>query len=273
MMKVVVYEPDYDPLHRRLLRALARGIPGAVVRDARAYEPCDVAVIFGLKKNSFPKSWAKGEIVRQHAGRPVLVLERGYVRRDEYWSLGWNGINGRADHVNEDAPSDRWAALGVELRPWHGGDYFLVAGQVPWDVSVQHTDHRAWCRQTVAVLAGAGVEVRFRPHPLAVKRGADYGVPDRFLRPDAPLERAAAVVTFNSNLGVDATLAGTPVSATDEGSMARAVALPSALAVLNGAAAWRPDRTRWAAELAYAQWTEAELASGAAWERVGRRVA
>ena len=272
-MKVRIFEPDYDAHHRRLLRALAEGIPGAEVGPVTEYRDCDVAVIFGLVKRSYQPTWSKGEIIRRHRG-PVLVLERGYVRREHYWSLGWGGINGRADFCNRGMPGDRWAKLGVELKPWKiGGDYVLVCGQVPWDTSVQFNDHMAWLTETFAALRREGRPVRFRPHPRVADR-VRYPVPDYVPVDVGPLHEALAgashVVTFNSNIGVDATLDGVPTYAADEGAMVWG-ASHGTLAGLFGdiRVAWRET---WAYDIAYAQWTEDELRSGEAWKHVRRGI-
>lgn len=266
-MKVCIFEPWYDPSHQKLLRALSEGIPGSKVCDVRKYEPCDVAVIFGLVKRSYANTQTKAEIIRKHRG-PVLVMERGYVRREDYWSLGWGGINGRADFRNQGMPDDRWKALGVPLKPWADRDGpVLVCGQVPWDVTVQDTDHKAWCRETVAHVRSKGFEVRFRPHPYALQRGADYGVDKglisrRSLAED--LGAARACVTYSSNAGVEAVVAGIPTYAADIGSMALAHRdLDELLTVPT-----RPDRTQWAADIAYAQWTVDEFRSGEAWAHI-----
>lgn len=261
-MKVHVFEPWYDPGHQKLLRALAEGIPGAKVCDVRQYEPCDVAVIFGMVKASYARTQTKAQIIRKHKG-PLLVMERGYVRRDEYYSLGFGGINGWADHCNSGMSDDRWKALGVDLKPWRsGGDYVVVCGQVPWDVSVQDTDHRAWCQDTVEMLRRRGYEVRFRPHPMTVTRGVDYGVTPH---PKAEIDQARFAVTWNSNSAVDAAVAGVPVVAMNRGSMAWDVAGHDLDAFPP-----KPDRTQWAADLAYAQWNIGEFRSGAAWAHISR---
>jgi hypothetical protein len=70
------------------------------------------------------------------------------------------------------------------------------------------------------------------------------------------LARAAVVVTWNSNTGVDALLAGKPVVALGEGAMAA----PLAARELGGRC--DPDREAWAHALAWKQWTLDEIRSG-----------
>ena len=75
------------------------------------------------------------------------------------------------------------------------------------------------------------------------------------------------VVTLNSNSGVDAALAGVPVIAFDEGSMAWPVAGHKPQDAIHPP---RPDRLRWAAELAWCQWTDREFETGECWEHLRR---
>jgi hypothetical protein len=107
--------------------------------------------------------------------------------------------------------------------------------------------------------------VKFRPHPKAIEKGfrhAPIGTqPCAGTLGDA-LDRAAVAVTWNSNAGVDAVLAGVPLVTMDDGSMAREVSSHRI-----GALA-RPDRTAWAHRLAWKQWTIAEIMSGAALEHL-----
>lgn len=265
MTRVCVFEPDWDPVHQEVLRAFAKGCD-AKVCDLRHYEPCDVAVIFGLVKQSFAKSHLKAHIIRAHKG-PLLVLERGWLNREHYWSAGYDGINGAADFRNADVPGDRWRKLGIDLAPWRdGGDYALVCGQVPWDVTVQDQDHKRWCRETVRKLRKAGHEVRFRPHPYAVSKGVDYRVPTNLVSRNASLAQDLAgamfCATWNSTAGVEAAVAGVPVVVSGFHSMADPVASRGFRQLV------RPDRTQWAHGLAYGQWTLEEFRAGRAWRHL-----
>lgn len=271
MVKVVVYENR--PF--KALDALVEGIPGVVKRPATEWEPCDVAVIFGTYKPADPSTGPKGEVIartRQYGGR-VLICERGYVRRDKYLALGWDGINGRADFCNADVPDDRWKALEIKLRYWkRRRGPVLLCGQVPWDASVQHHDHIAWCRKTAETLRHRGLYVMFRPHPVALNKGGAFGIActvsrKKFLKND--LDRTSAVVTFNSNSAVDAVIKGIPTIAMDEGSMAWDVTGHSLADLI---APPMPDRREWAARIAYAQWTLEELADGTAWRHISAGV-
>jgi hypothetical protein len=81
------------------------------------------------------------------------------------------------------------------------------------------------------------------------------------------LAGAAFAVTWNSNSGVDAAMAGVPVVAMDEGSMAWPVAAHDL-----GAVPRLPERRPWAAQLAWCQWRPEEIADGTAWEALSGAV-
>lgn len=238
------------------------------VSHVSVYQPCDIAVVFGVHKRAVPASYARGRIIARHRGlgKPMIVVEKGFVRRDEYYHVGWNGLNGRADFCNEDMPDDRWRALGVKLELHRTsarvGIDVVVCGQVPWDASVQDLDHVEWCRSTVSELVETRPNNRviFKPHPnmgeetfgiVDAPTVSDYHVtPDVF-----------CVVTHNSNAGVEAVIAGIPTVACDLGSMAWPVVSHGITPLLQ----WYPTyeaREQWAANLAYAQWTLDEIAEG-----------
>lgn len=257
-MKVHVYVPWYNEDHRRILSALAEGIPGSLVRDVRDYVPADASVVFGGAKRSFIKSMTKEVIATRTIadGGRMLYVEEGFVRRGEYYSIGWDSINGRAEFYNERSPPDRWQRLGVKLQKRRRDrEAYLVCGQVPWDVNVQDTDHGLWCRTMFAEMQRLGFDTKFRPHPRMINDPkARYGISHEHwdTRPLAEcLRDYSHVVTYNSNIGVDAVIAGCETMAADKGSMV-----------------WGIDmlgRQQWAANLAWAQWTLDEMRQGLPW--------
>jgi hypothetical protein len=238
------------------------------------YKPSEVAVIMGVYKKRVPISYPRGNVFRQQRSKnlDVVVLETGYINRGDgvnhHYAAGLNGLNGRADFKNEGMPSDRAEKLKVELKPYRQGRYVLLCGQVPWDASVQDSDHQIWLQASLERLRSyTEREVVFRPHPLARKAYGplDCPVSNRSLQED--LADAHAVVTFNSNTGVDAALAGVPVFAMDHGSMCWAIANKSLIAI---DVPNKPDRSHWLNDLAYCQWTPAEMSNGDAWRHLLR---
>ncbi len=275
-MRVGVYYPENDAYHSAALLAFHDGVR-AVGADELVFDTVegfaddvDVAVVFGTRKKAVPYSEHRGKIIRAmtSSGKRAVIIERGYVDRDDHYAVGYDGLNGRADFCNAGARDDRWLKLGRALQPWKKprGKTYLVVGQVPWDASVQHIDFVAWCSNVVAVIQNLDPrsEIVFRPHPLALEKTPYILGTERSEGPlEHDLEHADIVVTFNSNVGVDAAIAGVPVVALDAGSMIWGRAPDR----LDAETLWW-DRKQWANEIAYAQWTLDEMSWGAAWKHL-----
>lgn len=198
--------------------------------------------------------WGRAKAVRQ----PVLVMERGYLgdRLKVWTSLGWNGLNGRARWNKPGDDGERFRLhFGHLIGDWTERDgYALLIGQVEGDQSIAHVNIHAWYMQAGEALKMRGFDVKFRPHP--------NGNPGRPIEED--FAGTGCVVTFNSNAGVLAALAGIPVIACDIGSMAWPIAAHGLEVDLI-----RPDRCEWLSGLAWKQWTREEIACGLAWDHVG----
>lgn len=253
-------------------QAFATGLRrhGWAVEISERPRPVDLMAVWGVRRQLD----IAGQVAR---GGQVVVLERGYLGDRFAWtsvSLG-GGLNGRAEFRGlSDDPARFEAHFGGLMKPWSRRTGFaLLLGQVPGDMSLQAVrgDLSGWYARTAAQLAAAGWEVAFRPHPQAVARGLGKGPPDVPVIGGSlaqALAGAGLAVTFNSNAGVEAVLAGVPTLAADIGSMAWPVASHG---VEEGQR--RPPREAWAARLAWCQWTHAEIESGACWARIGEEEA
>lgn len=206
--------------------------------------------------------WRHGEIYRKQ-GKDVIIMERGYLGDRFHWtSLAWNGLNGRATFPEYPADSSRFEKH-FSMQPWkQGGDYVLIAGQVPGDASLQGINLMPWYTDAARKAREAyGLPVLFRPHPQVAARGykqkPGHTEPSTGTLAEA-LAGAAVVITWNSNTGVDSVLAGVPTVTGDEGSMAREVTGHEIGEMV------RPDREAWAHRLAWRQWTMDEIVSGEA---------
>lgn len=211
--------------------------------------------------------WRVGERYRA-AGHDVLVMERGHVGdRRAFTSCGWNGLGRRGRYVAAMDGGGRWRRhWGRLTQPWrHDTAYALVLGQCAGDAALDRLTGGldAWAEQTAAGLVEKGWDVVYRPHPLA-----DSG----FCPPSATRSRmtltddlagAGLVVSWNSTASVESVLAGVPTVTFDEGAMAWPVTSHDLGEIT------RPDRHQWCADLAWAQFSLEELASGFAWEMVG----
>jgi hypothetical protein len=213
---------------------------------------------------------------QKKAGARYMVMERAYVGDRFKWiSLGYDGLNGHADFVNKNMPPYRWEKhFGDEwLKPWRAegeGKYYLLVGQVSRDAAVRHIPIQEWLSSMSYACKKLKKEVMFRPHPEDVKKHRVKSVSmtktskRRTLAED--LSEAEACLTYNSNTGTEAVLAGVPVLAENKGSMVYDLAIHDL-----GQPFKRPDRTQWAHNIAYAQWLREEIEKGDAWDHLKRK--
>lgn len=210
--------------------------------------------------------WRLGKRLRE-AGADVLVMERGYLGDRFTWtSIAWNGLNGHARFpATPDDGGERFRKyFGNLMKPWQeGGHYVLLLGQVPGDASLKGRDLRPWYAECARRAAKRfGLPVMFRPHPLAHRRGGEFMIPDTKMQRGSLAEGlagAAVAIGYNSNSMVESVLAGVPTICIDRGSMAFDMCSHDIDAPLV-----RPDRERWAHDLAWKQWSIQEIRSGAA---------
>lgn len=211
--------------------------------------------------------WRRGSAFRER-GFNVLVMERGYVADRFVWtSLGWNGLNGRATWPDNSNPS-RWERYFSHLlEPWcdlvSPQRYALLLGQVPSDAACRGVAMESWLATTAEKLKMQGRRVLFRPHPKAPFMRIPGVAASTCASLIEDFSISGLAVTWNSNSGVDAVLAGVPTVACDPGSMAWDVAAHSIDEKLP-----MPDRRPWAHRLAWRQWLREEIAAGLAWPHV-----
>lgn len=202
-----------QPWYRR--EAFECGIQAAgytLVRGEPTGAPGDVLLIWNRYGH-----WAQAADQFEARGGRVIVAENGYLGRggstpkfdvhpagpkpEHYYAISLGGHNGSGETC---APSDeRWAALGVDLKPWREtGEHVLVCPSRSFGTA-QMTMPKDWTARTVAELRRhTRRPIRVREHPL-------NNAPTRPLAED--LDRAWAVVIWASTAGVHALVAGIPV--------------------------------------------------------------
>jgi len=266
-LDIRIYQRSFQPhASKRIqdfLNGLKRhGFKGSWANQAH-YRPSDLAVIWGHR---FPHI-IKGQ---KEYGGDYLVMERGYFKdRMTYCSMGYNGLNGRAEFLAENSPPDRWEKHGTEVKSWKtDGKYILLMGQVSGDQSLQGINIRMWYQEVIEKIKGlTDMPVFFRPHPVARQQetGLDCDGYERGTLAES-LQDAYLAITFNSNTGVDAVINGIPVIAMDKGSMAWNMAQHEITLEQS-----MPDRNQWLYDLGYKQWLPKEIANGDAWEHLKRK--
>jgi hypothetical protein len=197
-------------------------------------------------------------------GGTVVVAENGYLGKDENgqqrYALARHAHNGRGQW--EIGGPERFAELGIELQPWReAGDHILVCPNRSFGMPgmIMPPD---WTNDVVRRLKKLTQrEIRVRPHP-------GNSLPKKPLEDD--LAGAHAVVIWASSAGVHALVAGIPVICEspywickEAGDVIESIERP---------AFWGRGRGRGEVlqELAWAQWTLAEIESGHAFDHLLR---
>ena len=270
-MKICIFYPDNNEEHERCLRAIGKALHNVDYINLRdGYRDCNISITFGIPKKATKRGELVQNIFSQHQGRH-LIIEKGYIKRDEYYSIGWGGLNGRADFMNKDRLPDRWTRLNIKLQGLSQGESVLVCGQVPWDASVQHINYSKWCAETLAKIKRmTNRDIIFRPHPLqkeAIKTSGVTMSTENTLTED--LRRSFCTVAFNSNSGVESILGGVPTFAFDEGSMVFKLANTDLESIDSPYFPTDEERNPWAYNLAYSQWTTNEMSDGLPQKHLG----
>ena len=244
----------------------------------------DVAVIWSVlwqgRMQKYKKIWDR----YRNAGKPVIVIEVGGLRRNLSFKIGINGINRDADFANQNFDNSRWPLFSHELRPWNPtGDLIVICGQ--HDNSEQWKGlprMSQWIEQQINEIRKYTTRpILVRPHPRNVInfdenkfRNVKVRLPKRDFRTyddtdfKATLERTWAVVNHSSNPAMEAVIKGIPVFVS-ESSLCHDVGNVQ-LADINTPA--MPNRHSWADQLAYTEWFEDEIEKGLPWHRIRLRL-
>jgi hypothetical protein len=230
----------------------------------------DVAVAYG---------WAHHHVFEAYeaAGLSYVYWDLGYWnrtpgggkggRRDGHHRLAVNSWD-TVDTMRRGMPSDRFAASGVQLADWRvgkPGDDIIVAGMSNKAAGTHGFKPGEWEAEHVAACeahAAGNYRVVFRPKP-------DRKQPDPSVPPiGEALKRAALVVSHHSNVSVDALIAGVPSwCRKGVGKLWTYENLDAAVGLLAPAPS-PAERAAFLSDVAYAQWTPAEMRSGEAWAHI-----
>ena len=264
---------------------------------------CKVSVCVGGSKAKMAKFKGKhGEIIgrmmehQQISGNRHVVVESGYIHnRENYWSVGWDGLNGRANFCNKNMDDSRIKKWGINLTPWKNNSegFVLFCLQIPWDAAIYHADYPKYIKATVGkILSSTNRDIVLREHPLINKsklsnsevankyretleeilsngkRRYDsvksvYKSENKDVKSD--FDKSWCVVAFNSNSTVEAAIYGIPSFVADVGSMTWDISSHN-LDIENPI---KPDRYQWLCDLSYAQWNADEIIQGQPFKQLG----
>ncbi len=244
----------------------------------------DVAVIWSVlwrgRMENYKRIWND----YRNAGKPVIVLEVGGLRRNESFKIGINGINRDADFANQNYDDKRWPLFKHTLKPWNStGDIIVICGQ--HDSSEQWKGlprMEQWVGQQIEEIRKYTTRpILVRPHPrntIGFPENKYNNVKVRMPKRDfktyddtdfkATLERTWAVVNHSSNPAMEAVFNGIPVFVS-ESSLCHDVGNIKLCDINNPA---MPNRLGWAQKLAYTEWFKDEIEQGLPWARIKKRL-
>lgn len=271
-MKVTVFYTNGNERSKIIGRALSAGIAKhetgvrlVLSRDYRGPPDSDVAIHYGFADRL-------KLIFDEHriAGRKAIYVDLGYwlrrkrTRFDGYHKIVINSRHPTAYFQDRKHPSDRFNALGITIEPWRSeGRHVLVIGMSGKGALAEGFAPEQWERRTIAKLRAITKRpIVYRPKP---NWPGAKPIPGAVFQKDVPLADALkdchAVVSYHSNVAVEAIVAGVPALTTH--GIASFMGTRNLEQVDNP---YMPDcRAQWAADLAYTQWTIAEMESGAFW--------
>lgn len=240
--------------------------PGA---DHCEWRGCAVALFYGLEGN-LPNifAWFRDR------GRAAVYVDLGYFgRREGGRFAGYHKITVNARHPDAyfqspKHPDDRFSRFGVQVQPWRDtGRHILLAGMSDKGALAEGYLPNEWEELAIAeLLKHSHREIRYRAKPswkwAKPLKGTTWCDPKGNLADD--LEDCWAVVTHHSNVAVDALLAGIPVFCW--GGVAARFGLQNLDAIESPY--FPTGREQWAADIAYTQWSVAEMREGKAWRHL-----
>jgi hypothetical protein len=268
--RVVIY---FNPLNKRskfICESMLEGI--MAVGQKVDYLPCsdfrrvehDVAIFYGLA-NGLRSVFAEYKKQAQ-----AIYIDLGYwgrrkpARFEGYHKFSLNDRHPTAYFQNRAHDPSRFREHGMQIRPWReSGRHIVVVGMSGKGAATEGYAPQQWERETVERLRKLTRRpIIYRPKPNWLHARPIPGtIFQRNVELNDALHNCHAVVCHHSNVAVDALIQGIPAFC-DEG-----IALPMAgtdLAMIEEPP--MPDgREQWAADVAWTQWSRAEMEDGSAW--------
>lgn len=272
-LEVKLFEIDSHHRSKVVVQAMAKGISRVgdrpAIKPAVNYRPDDQVIVFYGLVGALAKA-----IRRQQAvGGTAIYVDLGYWGRRQggRWT-GYHKIAVNSRHPTEyfqRRPHDetRFRRLGVSMMPWKRGRNILIAGMGDKGSLAEGFQPGEWERSAVEQLRKlTDRPIIYRPKPSWLKArtidGTIFSPPRQKI--EEVLADCHAVVTHHSNVAVDGLMDGIPAFCFE------GVAVPMALADLTRIEhpEYPADRQRWANDIAWTQWSIAEMAEGLPWRHL-----
>jgi hypothetical protein len=205
----------------------------------------------------------------RRAGKPVIIIEVGNLKRNATWRICLNHINGLGEFANDtDLDPLRPEKLGVRLLPVNARrrPEILIAAQHQYSLQWQGQQTMSnWVRDTVIkVKEYSNRKIIVRPHPRSPFRvdipGVTLEYPQKIQGSydDFNIDYSFhCVINHNSGPAVQAAINGTPVICDST-----SLAAPISGKISNIENIELPDREEWFLKLCHTEWTVEEISQG-----------
>lgn len=248
--------------------------------QALGYDVCTDGLSSSFNKKDLLVTWTPwesslsqraGDMHKERGGK-WIVLENGYIQTTTtQYAVGLNGFNGWGNHRNDNSPPDRWESLGLEIKPWRTeGEHVLLFAQMGGhDYSLTMPGY--WpddVVQRLSLLTRRPIIYRPKPsRPKYLTRQYKNVTMPPFN--GVPLsnyfENAWVAVVYSSKAAVEALRCGIPALYDGPMSILRTVVERGIDLVENPPL---PERWPFFCDLAYAQWSKEEIATGVPFQRL-----
>lgn len=221
----------------------------APYRHVEQYRTPENSISYGILRGT-------GEIFKDCIAhnKEFWEIDRGYFKPrhyDGYYRISLNGT--RACYRNNSLSRDRFDALGLSYSPWKmGGGHILICPPTDHVADFMGKSPSLWIENVIKFLKdNTDRELRVRNKNSKVPLSED-------------LKQCHCLVTFNSNVAIDALLTGVPVISTERYDINPWNGVN--LSDIESDKLYLSDRERLFSYLAYCQFTIDEIRTGRAWE-------
>lgn len=245
--------------YNAVAKAMAAGVrrcgDRAVICDVSTPAPADVAVMYGWKRRAVFSNY-----------RHFVYADLGYWQRKKCYRLSVDSW-GQERYVSAGLPGNRLAALGITVKPWRkSGQEIVIAGSTLKSARDHGMRYMEWECKVAAALKNCGRPLMYRPKPRDAEKKPIAGIGYDQRPIEQALSSSWAWVTHHSNSAIEALVAGVPVHCETGAAAAFSVPLDQLAAppLLDG-------RERFLQDVAWLQWTLAEMEAGECWSHLKAR--
>ena len=239
----------FDPI----LQSFTMGCGGQITTWSKSERSITPVVLRGITKRKEMRAC-------KESGRDFYYIDTGYFgngKKKTFHRITRNDVQNFGPII--DRPRDRLAATGFQPRKFYRGSKILIAPPSQKLLNLYDIDLESWLANVLQELAGkTDREIIVRRKPGRTERTSDNSMAH------ALEQDIHCLVTFSSIAAGEALLNGKP--AITLGPNAAAPLCSQSLDDINNPYVPTLDEVeRWAAHIAYCQFTEAEMRDGTAW--------